>query len=71
MRVARAAKKNGRIWHYWKVTPLLNLDVYNGHEHVAFCGARARNDSLDERTDHLPGCGRCNDRWKPAKPTAK
>lgn len=65
--IRRAAKIKGRIWHYWKVTPRFNLDLYNGVEHRALCGAKARNDALDERTDHLPGCWRCDQRKRTAK----
>jgi hypothetical protein len=72
MDIRKAAKNNGRLWHWWKVTPRFNLDIYNGVEHVAFCGARARNDALDERTDHLHGCGRCDQRKRAAdKPRAR
>lgn len=67
MDIRRAVKKNGRLWHWWKVTPRLNLDIYNSVEHRSLCGAKARNDHLDENVRHLRGCGRCDQRKRTAK----
>lgn len=58
------AKSTRPIWHLWKPLPATGAPAdFDGEPtRLALCGAKARDDMLDANTDHVHGCGRCDER---------
>jgi hypothetical protein len=60
--IRAAQKERGRVWHLFPLplTPVLG-------QIRALCGARFGLNAVDEKTAHLHGCGRCDQRSRTAK----
>jgi hypothetical protein len=51
------------IHHYWKLHEQKHGKDFDGELiRVALCGAKCRDDLLDANTNHLHGCGKCDEK---------